>query len=47
MISLPYEMDFDEKNIATKARPIQMIEKLLNYYKEHIQDLLDKKVNKT
>ena len=44
MISLPYEKDFDEKNISTKARPIQMKEELLKYCKEEIQDLLDKKL---
>ena len=45
MISLPYEKDFDEKNISKKARPIQMKE-LLNYYKKEIQDLLGKKLIK-
>ena len=44
IISLPYEKDFNEKNIPTKARPIQMKEELLNYYKKEIQDLLDKKL---
>ena len=44
IISLPYEKDFDERNIPTKARPIQMKEELLNYCKKEIQDLLDKKL---
>ena len=42
MVSLPYENDFYEKKIRTKARPIQMNPELLEYCKKEIQDLLDK-----
>ena len=42
MVSLPYEKDFNEKQIPTKARPIQMNPELLEYCKKEIQDLLDK-----
>ena len=42
VISLPNEKDFNEKNILTKVRPIQMNEELLKYYKKEIQDLLNK-----
>ena len=31
MVELPYEKDFDERNIPTKACPIQMNEKLLQF----------------
>nr|CAN80727.1 hypothetical protein VITISV_033737 [Vitis vinifera] len=41
---LPYEPDFSEKNIPTKARPIQMNKDLLSYCEKEIQDLLDKKL---
>ena len=44
VISLPYKKDFNEKNIPTKIRPIQMKEKLLKYCKKEIQDLLNKKL---
>ena len=44
MVSLPYEKDFNEKQIPTKARPIQMNPELLEYCKKEIQDLLDKKL---
>ena len=40
MVSLPYEKDFNEKQIPTKARPIQMNQELLEYCKKEIQDLL-------
>jgi hypothetical protein len=42
IISLPYELDFNERNIPTKARPIQMNQELLEYCKKEIQELLDK-----
>jgi hypothetical protein len=42
IISLPYESDFNERNIPTKARPIQMNQELLEYCKKEIQELLDK-----
>ena len=44
MISLPYEKDFNEKQIPTKARPIQMSPELLEYCKKEINDLLNKKL---
>ena len=34
MVSLPYEKDFNEKQIPTKARRIQMNPKLLECYKK-------------
>ncbi|KAL6336194.1 hypothetical protein AAG906_011076 [Vitis piasezkii] len=43
-IELPYEPNFSEKNIPTKARPIQMSKELLSYCEKEIQDLLDKKL---
>jgi len=42
IISLPYEKDFNEKMIPTKARRTQMNAKLLEYRKKEIQTLLDK-----
>jgi len=42
IVDLPYEKDFREKQIPTKARPIQMNEELLQYYQKEIKDLLDK-----
>ena len=47
MVSLPYEKDFIEKQIPTKARPIQMNPELLEYCKKEIQDLLDKNLIRT
>ena len=44
MVSLPYEKDFNEKQIPTKARPIQMNPELLEYCKKEINDLLNKKL---
>ena len=44
MVSLPYEKDFNEKQIPTKARPIQMSPKLLEYCKKEINDILNKKL---
>lgn len=41
-ISLPYEPDFKEANIPTKARPIQMNKQNLDYCKKEIKDFLDK-----
>ncbi|KAH1148085.1 hypothetical protein GYH30_042981 [Glycine max] len=35
IVDLPYEKDFREKQIPTKARPIQMNEELLQYSKAH------------
>ena len=42
IVDLPYEKDFREKQIHTKARPIQMNEELLQYCQREIKDLLDK-----
>ena len=44
MVSLSYEKYFDEKQIPTKARPIQMSPELLEYCKKEINDLLSKKL---
>ncbi|KAK2979079.1 hypothetical protein RJ640_026029 [Escallonia rubra] len=38
IISLAYEPDFNERNIPTKARPIQMSQELLTHCKKEIQD---------
>jgi len=42
IIILPYEKDFNEKHILTKARPTQMNAELLEYCKKEIQNLLEK-----
>uniref|UniRef100_A0A0R0G4K6 DUF7746 domain-containing protein n=1 Tax=Glycine max TaxID=3847 RepID=A0A0R0G4K6_SOYBN len=42
IVDLPSEKDFREKQIPTKARPIQMNEELLQYCQKEIKDLLDK-----
>ena len=44
MISLSYEIFFNEKQIPTKTRPIQMNPELLEYCKKEINDLLSKKL---
>ncbi|GAV92387.1 Peptidase_A3 domain-containing protein, partial [Cephalotus follicularis] len=44
MVSLPYEKNFTEHNIPTKARPIQINYELMRYCKKEIQELLDKKL---
>ena len=44
MVSLPYERDFNEKQIPTKARPIQMSPESLESCKKEINDLLNKKL---
>ena len=41
-IKLTYEKDFNEKDIPTKARPIQTNQELMEYCKKEIQELLDK-----
>ena len=46
MVSLPYKKDFNETQIPTKARPIQMNPELLEYCKKKNQDLLDKNLKK-
>ncbi|KAL4198760.1 hypothetical protein AMTRI_Chr03g141700 [Amborella trichopoda] len=43
-ISLPYEQGFDEKQIPTKARPIQMNTTLLQMCRKEISDLQSKKL---
>lgn len=42
MVKLPYIPEFNETNIPTKARPIQMNPDLLEYCKKEIQTLLEK-----
>ncbi|GAV68734.1 LOW QUALITY PROTEIN: hypothetical protein CFOL_v3_12237, partial [Cephalotus follicularis] len=42
VVSLPYEKDFTEQNIPTKARPIQMTHELIEHFKKEIQELLNK-----
>jgi hypothetical protein len=42
IINLPYESDFNEMTILTKARLIQMNQELLECYKKEIHELLDK-----
>ncbi|RDX80013.1 hypothetical protein CR513_39485, partial [Mucuna pruriens] len=42
MVDLPYEKNFTEKQIPTKARPIQMNEEMFQYCQKEIKDLLDK-----
>ena len=42
IVQLPYEKDFNERQIPTKARPIQMNNELLEHCKKEIEDLLTK-----
>ena len=42
MVDLPYEPDFNEKDIPTRARPIQMNAELEQHCRKEIQDLQDK-----
>ncbi|GAV91900.1 LOW QUALITY PROTEIN: hypothetical protein CFOL_v3_35285, partial [Cephalotus follicularis] len=44
VVSLPYEKYFSERNIPTKARPIQMTHELMEHCKNEIQELLNKKL---
>ena len=44
IVDLPYVKDFDEKNIPTKARPIQMNAETVEFCKKEIHDLLQKKL---
>lgn len=44
IVNLPYVKDFDEKNIPTKARPIQMNVETVEFCKKEIHDLLQKKL---
>ena len=42
MVCLPYEEEFSEDNILTKARPCQMNSEYLNLCKKEIDTLLQK-----
>ncbi|GAV58815.1 LOW QUALITY PROTEIN: SAC3 domain-containing protein, partial [Cephalotus follicularis] len=44
VVSLPYEQDFTEQKISTKARPIQMNHELMEHCKKEIEELLNKKL---
>ena len=44
IVDLPYVKDFNEKNIPTKARPIQMNSETVEFCKKEISDLLEKKL---
>jgi len=44
IITLPYEKDFNERQILTKARPTQMNAELVEYCKKEIQTLLEKRL---
>ena len=44
IVDLPYVEDFDEKNIPTKACPIQMNAETVEFCKKEIRDLLEKKL---
>lgn len=46
IIELPYIKDFNEQDIPTKARPIQMNHDLMETCKKEINDLLQKKIIK-
>ncbi len=42
MVDFPYENNFEEKQIPTKVRPIQMNTNLEQYYRMEIQNLKSK-----
>ncbi|XP_075674916.1 uncharacterized protein LOC142644123 [Castanea sativa] len=44
IVDLPYDKDFSEKDIPTKARPIQMNAETVEFCKNEINDLLKKKL---
>ena len=44
IVDLPYVKDFNEKNIPTKARPIQMNAETVEFCKKEIGNLLEKKL---
>lgn len=46
VVQLPYESNFDEKTILTKARPIQMNQELLEYCKKRNPRFTTKRSNK-
>ena len=43
IVDLPYVKGFDEKNIPTKARPIQMNVETIEFCKKEINDLVQKR----
>ena len=45
-VALPYVKDFQEKDIPTKARPIQMSQELMDTCRTEIEDLLKKGIIK-
>ena len=46
-VSLPYVEEFEEKNIPTKAKPVQMNKEILEHCKKEIYGFLEKKSNPT
>ena len=44
IVNLPYDKDFNEKNIYSKARPIQKNAETIEFCKKEIHDLLGKKL---
>lgn len=42
VVKLPYVKDFNERNIPTKSRPIQMNQEIMEFCKTEINDLLGK-----
>ncbi|CAL8991632.1 unnamed protein product [Prunus brigantina] len=44
VVSLPYIKNFSEKNIPTKARPIQMSQEMVEFCKNEINELLQKQI---
>ncbi|GAV67624.1 LOW QUALITY PROTEIN: hypothetical protein CFOL_v3_11129, partial [Cephalotus follicularis] len=44
LVFLPYDKNFSEQNISTKARPIQMTHELMEHCKKEIEELLHKKL---
>jgi hypothetical protein len=44
VVKLPYIKDFNERNIPTKAKPIQMNQEIMEFCKNVINDLLEKKI---
>ncbi|XP_008233166.1 PREDICTED: uncharacterized protein LOC103332224 [Prunus mume] len=44
VVNLPYIKTFSEKNIPTKARPIQMSQEIMEFCKKEIHELLQKKM---
>ena len=43
-IELPYEEGFNEKDIPTKAKPVQLNKETLEYCRKEIKSFLDKKL---